>query len=254
MRFMGAVISLQYRCPSHPAPYEHTCLFSAASVGPRSRRLRVRAEPGRSRGQLQAPGPERGFARTVLLVRRQSRGDHGARQRLPDRAQHRAGTEGGPRPVSSARRGVPAHQSQPAGRSRCRRQGSSRVRHRLPDPGRRNAVDRRIAGHHPYGRVFVVDPRNWKLVYRGPVDDRLAYGAQRPAAAKHYLADALDAVLAGKAGRSPGSRGAGLPRRSAGARPARQRMPGSRTRNASRRCSPSAARPATARAASRHGP
>lgn len=46
--------------------------------------------------------------------------------------------------------------------------------------------------------VFVVDPKNWKLVYRGPVDDRLAYGAQRPAAARHYLTDALDAVLAGK--------------------------------------------------------
>jgi mono/diheme cytochrome c family protein len=35
-------------------------------------------------------------------------------------------------------------------------------------------------------------------MYRGPVDDRLAYGAQRPAATKSYLADALDAVLAGK--------------------------------------------------------
>ncbi|HKQ26007.1 MAG TPA: redoxin family protein [Burkholderiales bacterium] len=46
--------------------------------------------------------------------------------------------------------------------------------------------------------VFVIDTRNWKLVYRGPVDDRLAYGAQRPAAQKHYLTDALDATLEGK--------------------------------------------------------
>jgi mono/diheme cytochrome c family protein/peroxiredoxin len=46
--------------------------------------------------------------------------------------------------------------------------------------------------------VFVVDPKTWKLMYRGPVDDRLAYGAQRPAATKAYLTDALDAVLAGK--------------------------------------------------------
>jgi len=43
--------------------------------------------------------------------------------------------------------------------------------------------------------VFVIDPRNWKLVYRGAVDDRLAYGTQRPAARNHYLTDALDATL-----------------------------------------------------------
>ena len=46
--------------------------------------------------------------------------------------------------------------------------------------------------------VFVIDPKSWNLVYRGPVDDRLAYGAQRPAAGKPYLTDALDAILAGK--------------------------------------------------------
>jgi peroxiredoxin len=46
--------------------------------------------------------------------------------------------------------------------------------------------------------VFVVDPKTWKLAYRGPIDDRLAYGKQKPAAGRHYLADALDAVLAGK--------------------------------------------------------
>ena len=43
--------------------------------------------------------------------------------------------------------------------------------------------------------VFVIEPRNWKLVYRGPMDDRLHYERQRPAT-KHYLTDALDAVLA----------------------------------------------------------
>ena len=46
--------------------------------------------------------------------------------------------------------------------------------------------------------VYVIDPKSWKLLYRGPVDDRLAYGTQRPAAGKHYLTDALDAILAGK--------------------------------------------------------
>ncbi len=44
--------------------------------------------------------------------------------------------------------------------------------------------------------IFVIDPRGWKLVYRGPLDDRLSYEAQRPAT-KHYLSDALDNVLAG---------------------------------------------------------
>ncbi|MEX0961036.1 MAG: redoxin domain-containing protein [Burkholderiales bacterium] len=46
--------------------------------------------------------------------------------------------------------------------------------------------------------VFVIDPNGWKVAYRGPVDDRLAYGAQKPAANRHYLTDALDAVLAGE--------------------------------------------------------
>jgi AhpC/TSA family protein len=46
--------------------------------------------------------------------------------------------------------------------------------------------------------VYVIDPKSWKLVYRGPVDDRLAYGTQRAAAEKHYLTDVLDAMLDGK--------------------------------------------------------
>ncbi|MBC8008021.1 MAG: redoxin family protein [Prolixibacteraceae bacterium] len=46
--------------------------------------------------------------------------------------------------------------------------------------------------------VFVVDPKNWSLVYRGPLDDRLSYGAQKPNAGKQYLTDALDAAIAGK--------------------------------------------------------
>jgi peroxiredoxin/mono/diheme cytochrome c family protein len=45
--------------------------------------------------------------------------------------------------------------------------------------------------------VFVIDPKSWKLVYRGPMDDRLSYGAQKPVANKPYLTDALDATLAG---------------------------------------------------------
>jgi hypothetical protein len=46
--------------------------------------------------------------------------------------------------------------------------------------------------------VLVVDPKNWTLAYRGPLDDRLAYGARKPEAKRHYLAEALDAVLVGQ--------------------------------------------------------
>lgn len=45
--------------------------------------------------------------------------------------------------------------------------------------------------------VFVIEPGTWKLLYRGPMDDRLHYERQRPAS-KHYLTDALDAVIAGR--------------------------------------------------------
>jgi peroxiredoxin len=46
--------------------------------------------------------------------------------------------------------------------------------------------------------VFVIDPKSWKLVFRGPIDDRLSYERQRPAAQHNYLADALDSLLAGQ--------------------------------------------------------
>jgi peroxiredoxin/mono/diheme cytochrome c family protein len=46
--------------------------------------------------------------------------------------------------------------------------------------------------------VFVIDPADrWRVVYRGPVDDRVSYQRQRPEADNHYLVDALDALLAG---------------------------------------------------------
>lgn len=47
------------------------------------------------------------------------------------------------------------------------------------------------------GEVFVFDPKTWKLMYHGPIDDRLSYEKQRPVQHR-YLADAIDAVLAGK--------------------------------------------------------
>jgi peroxiredoxin len=45
--------------------------------------------------------------------------------------------------------------------------------------------------------VFVIDPKTWKLVYHGPIDDRLNYETQRPVH-HQYLTDALDSVLANK--------------------------------------------------------
>jgi peroxiredoxin len=45
--------------------------------------------------------------------------------------------------------------------------------------------------------VFVIDPKSWRLLYHGPIDDRLNYESQRPV--HHaYLTDALDAMLADK--------------------------------------------------------
>ncbi|WP_299081456.1 redoxin domain-containing protein [uncultured Paraglaciecola sp.] len=48
------------------------------------------------------------------------------------------------------------------------------------------------------GEVLVIDTRDWRVVYRGPVNDRVGYETQRSDAKEHYLADALAAVVAGK--------------------------------------------------------
>jgi len=45
--------------------------------------------------------------------------------------------------------------------------------------------------------VLVIRTQDWKLMYRGPIDDRLGYERQR-APQEHYLQDALSAVLAGQ--------------------------------------------------------
>ena len=46
---------------------------------------------------------------------------------------------------------------------------------------------------------FVIDPKTMTVVFRGPIDDRLGYETQKPAANHHYLKDALTAMLAGQA-------------------------------------------------------
>lgn len=45
--------------------------------------------------------------------------------------------------------------------------------------------------------VFVIDPSSWEVVYRGPMHDRITYEHQKPEPTERYLADTLDAVLAG---------------------------------------------------------
>ena len=47
--------------------------------------------------------------------------------------------------------------------------------------------------------VIVINPKTWKVVYRGPVDDRVTYERQKAEAKEHYAAQALDQLLAGQA-------------------------------------------------------
>ncbi|HEY8572665.1 hypothetical protein [Phenylobacterium sp.] len=51
------------------------------------------------------------------------------------------------------------------------------------------------------GEVFVIEPKTWRVVYHGPLDDRFAAAAPntRAPAKQAYTAKAIDAVLAGKA-------------------------------------------------------
>jgi hypothetical protein len=52
--------------------------------------------------------------------------------------------------------------------------------------------------------AVVLQPgEDWRIAYRGAVDDRLGYGAEKPAPDHRWLADALDDVLAGRAVRTP---------------------------------------------------
>ena len=44
--------------------------------------------------------------------------------------------------------------------------------------------------------ALVIDPDGWQLTYRGPINDRLSYERQLAEAKEHYLADAIDALLA----------------------------------------------------------
>lgn len=46
--------------------------------------------------------------------------------------------------------------------------------------------------------TFVIDPEDWSLIYRGPIDDQLGYGADKGEAKEQYLKEVLDTKLAGQ--------------------------------------------------------
>ena len=46
--------------------------------------------------------------------------------------------------------------------------------------------------------AIVIDPKTWKIVYRGPIDDRVTYERQKAKADHTWAKDALDATLAGR--------------------------------------------------------
>lgn len=47
--------------------------------------------------------------------------------------------------------------------------------------------------------VFIIDPDDdWKLIYHGPIDDRLTYGREKAVADNHFVRDMLDAMLEGR--------------------------------------------------------
>ncbi|MEL7023492.1 MAG: redoxin domain-containing protein [Pseudomonadota bacterium] len=46
--------------------------------------------------------------------------------------------------------------------------------------------------------VLVISPKNWRIVYRGAMSDRVGYETQKQEASEHYLKDALNDVLAGR--------------------------------------------------------
>ena len=45
--------------------------------------------------------------------------------------------------------------------------------------------------------VFVLDPKDWSIAYRGPINDRIGYESQKNNADVNYLEDAIDATIAG---------------------------------------------------------
>lgn len=45
---------------------------------------------------------------------------------------------------------------------------------------------------------FVIDPKDWTLKYRGPINDRIGYESQKNEASEHYLKAAIENVISGE--------------------------------------------------------
>ncbi|MBI4558821.1 MAG: redoxin domain-containing protein [Candidatus Hydrogenedentes bacterium] len=56
----------------------------------------------------------------------------------------------------------------------------------------------RTLGVQRTAETLIILPNAWRIVYRGPLDDRFDYGATKPIASKRWLEAALTAVLEGK--------------------------------------------------------
>ena len=46
--------------------------------------------------------------------------------------------------------------------------------------------------------TLVIQPGTWKILYQGPINDRVTYGRARAVASQQYVGDVVDAMLAGK--------------------------------------------------------
>lgn len=47
--------------------------------------------------------------------------------------------------------------------------------------------------------TLVIQPGTWKILYQGPINDRVTYGRARAKADRQYVGEVVDAMLAGKA-------------------------------------------------------
>ncbi len=62
----------------------------------------------------------------------------------------------------------------------------------------RNQSVARSVGATRTAEAFCIEPKSWKLFYRGAIDDRLGYGTEKQHASHAYLENALNNFLAGK--------------------------------------------------------
>jgi len=66
----------------------------------------------------------------------------------------------------------------------------------LKDPDQKTAASLKAVRTAEY---YIIEPGTWKVLYHGPINDRLTYGRERARAENTYLSDRLDMILAGQA-------------------------------------------------------